>query len=283
MINNRKIGLALGGGGIRGLGHLLFLDVFDKYGIRPDVISGSSIGAVAGALYASGMSAADIKNAVEKQFGISFSGEKNHFRIQDHNSIFSIIKFLDVDFKGTGFIKGEKFTEFLYGLIKKENFEELEIPLRVTATDYWKSSPYNIDSGPIVPAVKASMSVPGVFSPVVYKNHVLVDGSTLNPVPWDLLDDCNIRIGINVLGHAYSADNEKKPKAARAVFELFDIMQRGILQEKLKADPPDLLISPDINGVGILDINKSSQVITNSIAATDELETFLKKIIKNQK
>ncbi len=271
-----KIGLALGGGGARGLAHLLVLEVFDEFGIRPNAISGASIGAIIGALYSSGIKARDIRDYVDSHLNLKMDSRTWK---QDGRNLMQMVKLLDIDFSGTGLIKGENFSHFLYEMLETREFSGLEIPLSVVATDFWNSSQVVFNDGPILPAVKASMSVPGVFTPVTYMDRVLVDGACVNPVPWDLLQDCDVIIGVNVLGRSLPLKNLKLPRAAKVVLETFEVMQRSILAQRFRCAPPDLLLNPPIQGVGIFDFHKADSIYTQSEPIVDELHRFLEKIL----
>ncbi|RKX80749.1 MAG: patatin-like phospholipase family protein [Spirochaetes bacterium] len=276
MNSELKIGLALGGGGARGLAHLSVLEVFDEMGIRPNAISGASIGAIVGALYASGISARDIRDYVDSHLQIK--KEDKPWKIEGRN-LMQMVKLLDLDFSGNGLIKGENFSHFLYEILEIEDFSDLQIPLKVVAADFWDSSEVVYDSGPVLPAVKASMSVPGVFTPVTYQGRVLVDGACVNPVPWNHLNDCDVIIGVNVLGRLQPSDSLKPPKAAKVVLETFEVMQRTILAQRLCCNPPDLLLNPPITGVGIFDFHKAKMVYRQSEGIVQELRDFLEKIV----
>ena len=267
---------ALGGGGARGLAHLLVLEVFDEFGIQPKSISGASIGAILGALYASGIKAREIREYVDSHLKLKI--EPRTWQ-QDGKNLMQIVKLLDIDFSGTGLIKGESFSHFLYEILEIENFQDLDIPLTVVATDYWKSTQVVFDNGPILPAVKASMSVPGVFAPARMGDRVPVDGACVNPVPWDLLENCDVVIGVNVLGQPQPAKNLKPPRAAKVVLETFEVMQRGILDLKLSCNPPDLLLSPPLYGIGIFDFHKAVDIYKQSQPIIGELRNFLKKTL----
>ncbi len=270
--SEKSVGLALGGGGARGLVHVLVLQMLDEYGIRPKVVSGASIGAIIGALYCSGHSGDEIHHYVEEH--LKLSGTREDWR-EDSRKMMEMVRLLDLDFRGTGIIKGERFSHFLYDLLEGELFSDLEIPLRITATDFWDSSPVVFDQGPVLAAVIASMSVPGVFSPAQIDGRILIDGACTNPVPWDLLDNCDILIGVNALGRGQQPDPPKPPRAARSVLETFDIMQRGILAEKMKGSPPDILVDPPITGVGLLDFRKAADVYRQSAAEMERLRRFI--------
>ena len=271
-----KIGLALGGGGARGLAHLSVLEVFDDFGIRPRAISGASIGAIVGAIYASGIPARDIRNYVDNHFKLKL-GEQSWKK--EGRNLMQMVKLLDLDFSGTGLIKGESFSHFLYEILEVEDFSDLEIPLSVVAADFWDSSEVVFRTGPVMPAVKASMSVPGAFTPVTYQGRVLVDGACVNPVPWNHLKDCDVIIGVNVLGRQEPIKNIKPPKAAKVVLETFELMQRTILAQRLRINPPDLLLDPPITGIGIFDFHKAQSVYQQSEGIVEELRQFLDKIL----
>ncbi len=269
---NKSLGLALGGGGARGMVHIQVLQVLEEYGIRPKAVSGASIGAIIGAIYCSGTDAGRIRKFVDNHLRIS--GELKAWR-DDGRKMMEMVRLLDIDFRGTGIIKGERFAHFLYDMLEGQDFSDLEIPLRVVATDYWNSTAVAFTDGPVLSAVKSSMSVPGVFSPVQLDGKLFVDGACTNPVPWDLLDDCDILIGVNALGRGKISESGKPPKAARSVLETFDIMQRGILAEKVRYSPPDFLVDPPITGVGLFDFYKAESVYKQSESEIARLREFL--------
>ncbi|MFO8182565.1 MAG: patatin-like phospholipase family protein, partial [Candidatus Aegiribacteria sp.] len=180
----KGIGVALGGGGAKGLAHITMLELMDDMGIRPACIAGTSIGAVIGALYASGMPGAEIRSLVDDT--IIKKGDSPNEVLKN---IKKIIHFMDVDFLGSGIFKGDSFMDYFYDEIKTDSFEELEIPLKVVATDFWKSEQVVLSSGDLIAAVKASMGLPGIFTPVEIDGRVLIDGGGVNPVPWDVLDE----------------------------------------------------------------------------------------------
>ena len=113
---------------------------------------------------------------------------------------FKWVKFLDLEFGHGGLLKGDKFIDFLYAAMNVSRFEDLQIPLQVVTTDFNSSEQVVISSGELLDAVKASMALPGLFTPVRWEGRVLIDGGSVNPVPFDLFDDCDVVVGINVMG-----------------------------------------------------------------------------------
>ncbi len=275
----KKVGLALGGGGAKGLAHIPMLEVFDELGVQPHRISGTSIGAVIGALYASGMSAADIKDLVRKMI---VSQGSNFREALTKQGALKLLEFVDLDFQHHGLVKGDKFLQFLYDAMGVSIFEELKIPLCVIATDFWTSEQVCLRSGALLPAVKASMGLPGVFAPMEKDGSMLIDGGGVNPVPHDVLrNECDLVVAIDVMGNMKQRRG-KMPNLFRTVIGMFDIMQKSIIAEKLKRQPPDIYVRPEIEGVDLLEFYKADEVFEQAKAAKDKLKQELKRLLQNE-
>lgn len=272
----KKLGLALGGGGARGLAHIPMLEVFDELGLRPHRIAGTSIGAVMGALYASGVSGARIREAVGRMVITRGDSFRDALRKRD---ALRWVEFFDVEFGRGGLFKGDKFIEFLYEAMNVSTFEELKIPLRVVATDFWSGQQVVIGSGELLPAVKASMGLPGVFTPVTREGRVLIDGGGVNPVPHDLLEDCDIVVAVDVMGNLESGSG-KVPNLFRAVLGTFDIMQKSIVAEKRKLVPPDIDIRADIVDVDLLEFYEAEKIFEQAEPARRKLREELEKRLR---
>ena len=267
----KKIGLSLGGGGAKGLAHIPMLEVFDELGIRPHRMSGTSIGSVVAALYASGIRASQIREGVSRMVITKGDSFRSALRKRD---VLKWLEFMDIEFGRGGLFKGDKFIRFLYDAMQVSTFEELEIPLRVVATNFWTSEPVILESGDLLPAIKASMALPGVFTPVKIDDRVLIDGGGVNPVPYDILEDCDLIVAIDVMGKMRESTS-KLPSVIRAVLGAFDIMQNSIIAEKLKQSPPDIYIKPDVVGVDILEFHKADEVYEQAEPARRELREKL--------
>lgn len=272
-----KIGLALGGGGVRGLALIPMLEVFDELGIRPHRISGTSLGAVIGALYASGMSAAAIRDLA----GELLRYDPRHSKTAAHlKAMLRWIEFKDLEFGPHGLFRGERFMALLQEAMGISQFEELQIPLRIVAADFWSSQQVILESGDLMPAIRASMSLPGLLTPVRLNGRVLVDGAGVNPVPHDVLTDCDVVVALNLMGHRDS-HNQGKPNFLRSIRGIYDIMQNTIISEKLKAHPPAIHIKPDIYNVDILEFDKVAQVLRQAAPARDQLKRQLESLLKD--
>ena len=160
----KKIGLALGSGSARGWAHIGVIRALSEAGIRVDCVAGTSIGAMVGAAYASGK--IDELEETALQF--------------DWRHIFH---FFDIVFPKSGLIDGMKVADFIRSHVEEKNIEELPIPFRAVTTDLTTGHEVVIQDGDIIEAVRASISLPGIFTPVKKNGKILVDGGLVNPVP----------------------------------------------------------------------------------------------------
>ncbi len=268
----KKIGLALSSGGARGLSQIVILEAFEELGITPHLISGSSIGAVVGTAYASGMTTVEMKDSVREIILRKNNKAKDLFKGFDMLKLLSLV---DLTVNSGGLLKGEKFINFINQKIKKQRFEELNIPVKIVATEYWNKMEVVFDSGELLPSVKASYSLPALFTPVKLNDGLYLDGGLVNPLPYDiLLDECDIVIGIDVLAKN-SINGNHAPSSLDTLFSSFQIMQNAILKEKLNSSAPDILIRTDIKGVRLFEFNKAEDIWEQSVKYKDELKSLL--------
>ena len=149
----------------------------------------------------------------------------------------------------------------------------------VVAADFWARKEVVFDSGPIIPAVAASFALPGIFRPVVLDGRVLVDGGSVNPVPYDLLfDECDIVVAIDVMG-TRTPDEDLLPSYSETLFNTFQIAEETILNEKMKARPPSIYIEPEIEDVRVLEFHKADQIYEQTRPARDRLRRELEASI----
>jgi NTE family protein len=270
-----SIGLALGSGGAGGLAHIAMLEVFEALSIRPDAISGSSIGAIVGALYAAGLDSQEIR-ALFIEFGESamnpFAG------LMDDEDGVGWTDLVDLDFENAGLISADGFLELVGKHIEARDFADLEIPLQIVATDYWSGEAVVLTEGDLMRAIRASMAVPGLFAPVKDGDRLLVDGGIANPLPWDLLEGQELIVAIDVTGiRAPSPDGP--PGFTMLLFKSFEIMQQSLIRQKLATAPPGIYIKPRLDDVRLLHFDRVDEVIAKAGRAADELRGQLESAI----
>lgn len=270
-----KIGLALGGGGAKGLAHIPLLEVFDEFGVRPSVISGTSIGAIIGSMYAAGRSGKQIREFVDQKIP------------QEEESASSLVKKIFAgklsDLVSINFGRGAIFdhtgiSKFFDSLIDDTTFETLDTPLKVVTTDFWNREQVVFDSGDLGRAVRASMAIPGIFQPVEYEGRILVDGGGVNPLPFDLLtEECDLVVAIDVSG-MLKPDDDPMPGALEAMFGMSQVMSRAIVDGRLRLAQPDLLLRPTVEGVRVLEFWKAESIYRGAEPAAQRLRDWLTEV-----
>lgn len=172
-LGNVLVGLVLGAGSARGLAHIGVIRVLEREGIAVDVVAGSSMGALIAAAWAVGKSADEME-----QIALSVKGKR------------AFLKLLDPMFPGAGFFRGLRVYKFLQSIVDDLTFADTLIPLKIIATDLNTMEEVIFTEGKLIDAIRASISIPGVFRPVSSNGHTLIDGGITDPVP------------VNVLAHA---------------------------------------------------------------------------------
>ncbi len=268
-----KVGLALGGGGVRGLAHIPVLEALDELGVRPSIIAGTSMGAIVGALYASGISGREIKERVKRH--IILRDDTWRDVIEKRTDLLKWLNVFSADFSRGGFIKAQGFFKYLLSEIRKSTFEELEIPLLVIAADFWTAEEVVFETGDLLAPVQASMAVPGVFAPVSIAGRVLVDGGVVNLVPYDhLLDRADVTVAVNV-SRTRAQSIKEVPNAMESVLGALDIMQKAALAEKMKYRKPDIYVHAEIRAVRLLEFSKIEEVFVQVAPAVEALKKQL--------
>ncbi|MBZ4663804.1 MAG: patatin family protein [Caloramator sp.] len=255
MYKNLKIGLALGSGASRGLAHIGVIEVLEKYGIIADAVSGSSIGSVIGALYCSGF---DFKYAASLCKNLNKK------------------TYIDVAVPRLGFIKGERICEIIKLLTKDKEFKDLNKKFFVVATDLKSKRLVVFEEGKIYEAIRASISIPGVFIPVYKDNMVLVDGGVLERVPAKILKNYGVDyvIGVDV-GFNLKTSNCKS--IFHVLYESIDLMEKELFE--LKKQEADKLIRVDIDDVDPIGFDHAEETIEKGRqAAIKEIEGLIKEL-----
>jgi NTE family protein len=259
-----RIAIAFGGGGARGLSHIHVIETLDELGIRPVAISGSSIGAIMGAGMAAGMTVGNKTAVVSRLWGLRPQTVRdavaNGVRIGQFNLERILKAFLPADLP--------------------DRFEDLPIPMTVTATDYYGQSEVLVSEGQLFPALAASSAIPAVFMPVRLYGRVMIDGGISNPVPYEcLMDRADIVIGIDVVG-APEGDGTHIPNRMESIFGSGQLMMQTAITLKLRIQPPHIFLRPAVGRTGVMDFLKAREVLAMSIGVKDELKYALDHAIE---
>jgi NTE family protein len=254
-----KIGLALGSGSARGFAHIGVLNALEENNIPVDYISGSSAGALIGGLYSCGIEPnfiAKLAMQIDKKMWTDFTVPKK------------------------GIIKGEKIEEILKILTRGRNIEDLDKKIAIVAADLKDSSEVIFDSGPLYKAIRASISVPGVFEPIYYDEKILVDGGVVDRVPISVVKEmgADIIIAIDVGFSSYQSRH----------IQIFDIIQRSIdvmSEQILEADKmySDVIIEPSLSHIESSEFERVEECVEIGYNATIEKMDEIKKVINEYK
>lgn len=230
----RKWGLALGAGGSRGVAHIGFLQALEEYGLKPDCLSGCSMGAIVGACYAAGVSPAAMWDAV------------------------SAVKLTDIaslnisPFRKNGLMRMNKARKLLSDLMGEKTFSELDIPFVCVATDLEAGKTAVLKEGNVPDAAIASSSIPGAFTPASFGGHgALVDGGILERVPTRELKQLGAEkiVAVDVLGNL-SETKEMKGNLIDTLLRCIDVMDtRNTLEKRRSRRYVDLWLEPELGGM----------------------------------
>ncbi len=276
-----RIGLALGGGGMKGLAHVGALSVLEEMGIQPNIIAGCSIGAVIGAFYASGY------RAEHMSYILKSSPPASLFTWR---------------FDGLGLFDVSRFEDFLYQHLGNKRIEQLPIPLALITSDLETGNEVVLEEGPLVPAVLASSAVPGIFPPVEIEGRLLVDGGLINNLPISVLKARQVQYSIAIrlfkkyiwnqvqeLGKRAHGEADQdtqhviervqramlsgmldrvRERARKHIPMAFYIIKRSLdiviahhEEVQLHQSPPDILIEPEVTDIGILDFKEDPDLV----------------------
>jgi NTE family protein len=287
-----RIGLVLSGGGARGAAHIGVLKVLEENHIPVDAIAGTSMGAVVGGLYASGLSAADIEKIMtsvdwQDAFRDRTARTDLNFRrkLEDQNFL---VKF-PLGIKGRkfrlprGLVQGQKLTQILRGLTlpvaQIQSFDDLAIPFRAIATDIVTGDRVVIDHGDLTTAMRASLSAPGVFSPVDSEGRILVDGGLSSNLPIDVAREMGVDILIVVDCGFPLFERGKLDSVATVSNQMLAILIRHNtdLQRKSLRDT-DVVIDPALGDFSSLDFSEHQKAMDIGEAAARGVQARLAKL-----
>ncbi len=272
-VAERRIGLALGGGGAKGLAHIVALEAFDQAGIRPVAITGTSIGAIIGGAYAAGYSARAIREHALKIFRDRADVMAKIFRARtgSFSDIFSGA------FGNVVQVDGETILREFWLPSMPERFSDLRMPFVAVSTDFYGREEAPISKGLIRPAVAASLAIPGLVKPVSINNRLHIDGAAANPLPFDRMPvPCDLIIAIDVVGGPESDDAMVQPSVLDATLGASQIMQMAITEAKLaNASAKVHLVQPKVAGFSALDFFAVKMILVAAEPMRAEIKALI--------
>jgi len=290
MARKLRLGLALGSGSARGWAHIGVIRALEERGIKPDIVCGSSVGALVGGVYAAG----ELDRLEQWVTGLAWT---------------TVVRLMDLTWRG-GLIRGTRLFTLFRTILADRQIEDLSVPYGAIATELHSGRELWLRHGNVLEAVRASCAMPGLFTPVVRDGVVLVDGGLVNPVPvsmcrafgadivvaidlsWGKLGSYRDR-GLQV--HPAQQDpswlarvlrrTRKEGEEARvpSIFEVFntslDIVEQRVARSRLAGDPADVLITPVLPHFGTMEYHRSAEAITEGKAAVERMAPVLDQVL----
>jgi NTE family protein len=295
MARRPKIGFVLGAGSARGWAHIGVLRALTEERIRPDFIAGSSVGALVGAAYAAGR----LDQLETWALGLDWK---------------RILRLADFGLRG-GLIRGRRMREVFSEQFVEQTFSELSVPFAAVATDLHSGQEIWLRDGKVSDAIGASIAVPGLFQPVLYEDRFLVDGSVVNPIPVSLCRAMGadivvaVDLGSDLVGR-YVRDDDRAPTQTRpagfmtrflpgysrtsdkvaetqvpapslmeTLMGSINIMQLRIARSRLAGEPPDVLLTPRLGHLGLLDYHHAKVAIAEGREAVARMLPAIRNAI----
>ncbi len=259
LVKRPRLGLALGSGAARGWVHLGILRGLHAAGVSVDVITGTSAGAVVGAFYATGS-----LDRLE-----SFAQELKSFR--------TTFNYMDFTFAGRGLVGGKRFTQFLKDYLPVHRFEDCALPLGVVASDLRRLGEVHIYEGALLPAIRASVAVPGFLEPVESGEMQLVDGGLLNPVPVNLARKlgADVVIGVDLNAHP----EEVPAESMGGIFNrTMEVMTNRIRLYNREVHPADYWLEPRLADYSFFDFHRTEAAIEMGLRLAEEHADEIRKL-----
>jgi len=259
----KTIGLALGSGGAKGLAHIGVIKVLERNSIPIDFIAGSSVGAMIGGAYAHDLDIVKIENIIRKQTFKEF-----------------LKNFLDPSLR-SGFVKGNAISEYLEAQIGQVDIEKSMIPFKAVATNIETGNEVIIDHGDLVEAIRASISVPVIFKPVISNRGTLVDGGVSNPVPVNVVREmgADLVIAVNLNNESFIQTQNRSLGSFSMASSLIELLSYNLAKEKVKG--ADIIIKPDIPKANWTKFSGGVDLIHKGEEATLAMLPEIKRLLEN--
>jgi NTE family protein len=273
-----RIGLVLGSGGARGLAHIVAFEALDRLGIKPAEIAGASIGAVLGAAYAAGFSGKALRAHAVRDFRDRAEVMSRLFKAR----VGRISDFWKQGLANPVLIDAAATLETFLPAPLPARFEDLDIPLSVIAADLHRMERVVLSEGLLIPAVAASMAIPGLVRPVVHEGRVLIDGGAVDPLPIRAIrQPVDLIIAIDISRAAAREETEAIPGMVEVVTRAFDLMQSSLIDVQHHVPPAPLYrIKAKVENFGALDFFAAKKILAAAEPIAAEIETIVSALTR---
>ncbi|MFN0262620.1 patatin-like phospholipase family protein [Tepidamorphus sp. 3E244] len=271
---SKGVALALSGGGARGFAHIPVCEAFDDCGVTPSCIAGTSMGALIGALYASGMKASDVREQCIAMFAKRSDVMSRLMKVRGRGRLLSI------SFTKSGALDPKLLLEAFLPEDLPPRIEDLPIPFKAVAVDFTTGNEVVFEKGPLLSAIAASIAFPPVMRGVVDGERVLLDGGIVNPTPHEVAGRCGDPVIASDVVTLPNAVPGEVPPPITALIGSAQIMMRAIAQARYAAHVPALVVYPDIRNMTMFDFFQVADIIAKGEAAGEEVCAWLRENVK---
>jgi NTE family protein len=275
MTSEIRIGLALGAGAARGLAHIPLLQAFDDLGVKPAAIAGTSMGALVGAAYASGLDTKTIAAHAEAVLGKRVDAARRVFA-SENGGLFNLVSFNPF---ASPILDGMQLARLSMPQGVATRIEDTPIPLKIVATDFFGRCEVVLSKGPLVQAVAASIAIPGVIAGPEIEGRPVIDGGCVNPVPFDhVREGMDIVVAIDVVGGP--VERGRGPTSPELLAGSLQIQQKQITALRRAQNPPDIYIEPDVDRFRVHDFFRLRDILRAAEPSKETLKRRLADLIE---
>jgi NTE family protein len=272
----RHFAIALGGGAARGLAHIPILEALDELGATPYMIAGTSMGAIIGAAYASGLSGRDIREFARELLSSRLGTIRRLFpeNAASWTSVFSL--------GNSAVLDAETLMATTLPEAVPASFSDLKIPMRIVTADFYRQEEFVISTGPLHRAIGASAALPVLLAPVEWEGRVLIDGGFVNPTPFDILSDQDGPVvAVDVTGNGNDSLGPV-PGALDTWIGSSQIALHSLVNERLKRIQPDLLIRPNVGEFGSMEFHRIDEILAVGEAQKEMTKRELGRLLDSR-
>lgn len=262
-----RIGVALGSGAARGLAHIPYIEAMDELGLKPAIIAGSSIGALIGSGWANGMTGAELREHAFSVLGSLQQIATTLWNRNRPNLKQMLADGLSVQVNSVGIANAFLPDGF------PDDFADLKVPFHVVATDFYAWKEVVFDSGPVRPAIAASMAIPSLFRPVSVNGSYFIDGGVTNPLPLGIIaGKCDVLVGIDVHRTPELLDPSREPSIADSAIVATEIMSQKLVDATVLQYPPDVYVRAEVGPFGGREFWRVREIVENATADKDRFK-----------
>lgn len=262
----KTLGIAFGGSGAEGIACIAYVKALEDLNVKPDIVSGTGTGGVVAAMYAAGMTSEDMISFMEN---VDFPGAKRPI---------SMKRIKDAKY---GILDGIGLEEYFQMIVPVKVFDRLYFRLKIIAANYVTGDEVIFTDGNVGPAVRAGVSVPGMFSPYEKDDNIYIDGSCINPVPFDIIrEDCEVLIALDACVNQTVDETGQSLNVFPSMMSAFEASKKSLVKEKRKICKPDIYECINVENINTFDFAIFNEILTSVEEKAQMFKEIVSKLLK---